>query len=86
MLGLLFKIYYHAGVDFRNAINVLGVGILFFTLFVMGILYQTRQEDDPKKQTEHILKAAVLLACLYGFCSLLVFAFSGEWTVPYLWF
>ena len=86
ILGVLCKIYYYAGVDIKNAINVLGIGILFFTLFVIGILYQTQQEDDCKKQTVHILKAAVLLVCLYGLCSLLVFGLSDKWTAPYLWF
>jgi len=86
MLGLLFKIYYHGGVDIKNAVNVLGIGIFFFTLFVMGILRQTRHEDDPKRQSEHILRATILLTALYGFCCLLSFSLSGKWTFPYLWF
>lgn len=86
MLGLLFKIYYHAGLDIKNAVNILGIGIFFFTLFVMGILRQTRHEHNPRKQSEHISRATILLAALYGFCCLLSFSLSGKWTLPYLWF
>lgn len=86
MLGLLCKIYYQSGVDIKNAVNVLGIGIFFFTLFVMDILRQTRHEDDPKRQSEHILRVMILLAALYGFCCLLAFSLSGKWTFPHLWF
>lgn len=86
MLGVLLKIYYHAEVGFKNSVNVLGIGIFFFTLFVMGILYQTRHEDDLKEQTKHILRATIVLTALYGFCCLLAFAFFDKWFFPYLWF
>jgi hypothetical protein len=85
-LGVLLKIYYYIDVELKDPTHVLGIGILFFTLFVMGMLYQTRHEHDTKEQVKHILKAAVLLATLYGFCSLLAFAFFDHWTLPYLWF
>ena len=86
LLGLLLKIYYHADVGFKNSLHVLGIGIFFFTLFVMGILYQTRYDKEFKEQKKHILRATILLTVVYGLCCLLAFAFFDKWSFPYLWF
>jgi hypothetical protein len=86
ILGVLLKLYDQADVGFKNSVHVLGLGIFFFTLFAMGILYQTRHEEDLREQTKHIFKATILLTVNYGFCCLLAFAFFGRWFFPYFWF
>jgi uncharacterized membrane protein len=83
LLGVLTKLYYQADVGFKDSIHVLGFGIFFFTLFVMGIMHQTRHEENLHEQTKHIIRAAILLTVNYGFCCLLAFAFFDRWFFPY---
>ena len=84
--ALLIKILFEQDIVDFSLENLLALAIFFGAILIMALLYESREEDNLRKQVKHIIAIIIGIAILYFFCCLLVFLIHGEWAFPYLWF
>ena len=83
---LLIKILFEQDIVDLSIENLLALAIFFGTILIMALLYESREEDNLRKQVKNIVAIIVGIATLYFFCCLLIYLIYGKWALPYLSF
>lgn len=84
--ALLIKILFEQDIVDLSFENLLALAIFFGAILIMALLYESREEDNLRKQFKNIIAIIIGIAILYSLCCLLVFLIHGEWAFPCLWF
>ena len=84
--ALLIKIFFEQDIVDLSIENLLALAIFFGAILIMALLYESREEDNLRKQVKNIFAIIICIAILYSFCCLLIYLIYGKWALPYLSF